>query len=536
MIPGKHIEIYYGWSNRSHDGVNNGKFKGLLYNFSYDIQDDGSFSCNADCVGEGYFISGLNLNSEISKDNKQKDEKSTETLINNIYSLIETNINKALKENHNTNYYPQYNLVNFTNNSEWQKAANNDNSGIQQNKSNWYIELVGFINIINENLLNDSNIKVNVNAISYYDRYIKSADPSIIIFPDENMGKYSDNIIFNVNSEFKRPYTYVQQNPDKELIVDLGKTLISTNFIREIIDSSNVNNDTNDILFKPFINKIFDVIKDNSGGFYNLALTTDIINDNNTTREQLNIKEINYLSMPPDNNYSNKILQFEPFTKNSIVKAQSLSSQLPDKMATALYLGDSSVINDKVKDIFLGNETAPDQQKPENEKIDYDAIDKLLAKPKTQSQPNYSQSPDSNAPNTNTFDSFETRYEDETFAKSKTFEKFKMIDNIKQAAYTLSFDQNVNNVQSLKTALYTYTSKDEDSPMTNSFLLPLNFSLTLEGINGFKFGNIISSTYLPTKYIKHKNKIVFIITKISDSIENGEWTTEIETQCNLLNL
>lgn len=507
MIPGRPIEIFYGWSN-SHSNTNVSKFKGLIYNFSYNVTDDGSFDCAGEAVGEGYFISALNLNSEIKNDNEIKDEKDSTLLVNNIFTLIDSNIKKALKDG-DTDYYPDYHLAKFSNIKE---SSNKDKLN-QQNEQAWYIELYGLINLINDNLLNDSPVKLTINAISYYDRYIKSADPSVIVFPDKYMGKYSDKFTYEINSNFKlEEPPMVYKNPEKEMTVDIGKVLISVNLINRIIDDNNFNNGSKGLLLKPFLDKIFSIIKDNSGGYYNLILMTTV-NDANV--EDLVIVEVNYLSIPPDVNYDDKILTFAPFTKNSIVKSYSLSAALPDTMATAMYLNNSSDINEKVKNLFLGNDISPDQNSVDNEEINYDSINKQL--------------------NTNNFSQIFTNSLLELSVNTKTFETFKLVDNIEKAANNVAISQDATSVQSLKTALFTYVNKNEDSPMSNTILLPLTLSLSIEGINGLKFGNIITSTYLPTKYIKHKNKIIFIITKLTDSISDNDWTTDIETQCTLLN-
>lgn len=508
MIPTKPIEIFYGWSNKKYDSVNTGKFTGLIYNFSFDLNGDGSFSCTTEAVGEGYFISGLNLNTDIKNDSSLEDGKDSKLLINNIFTLIEYNIKTALQTG-SKDYYPEFNLAKFSMIKEWKNTTNSSyNKNTVQNEQRWYIELIGLVNLINKNLLIDRNVKIKVDALSFYDRYIRSANPLEIIFPDMYMGKYSDSITYNINSNFKIQSPLVYDNPDKESTVDLGKTLISIDYIKTL-----ASNYDSGIILKDFFRNIFSTITDNSGGYYRLTLSTNT--DSKTEPEYLIIRELNYASIPPDTNFHNKIYLFEPFTKNSIVKSYSLSSKLPDTLASALYLGNSSEINDNIKDLFLGNEIAGDQNKSENEEIDYKAINDNI--------------------NKNDFIKlFDDGLKNESLNK-KTRDALKLVSDIDKAAYLVSINPSDDTyILSLKTALTTYANKNNDSPITNNILLPLNLSISIDGINGFKFGNIISSTYLPSKYINNKNKIVFIITKITDTIDNGIWTTDLETQCNLL--
>ena len=65
--------------------------------------------------------------------------------------------------------------------------------------------------------------------------------------------------------------------------------------------------------------------------------------------------------------------------------------------------------------------------------------------------------------------------------------------------------------------------------------MPLKFGVTIDGINGFKFGDVITTTYLPTKYKTDIGgfRAVFTITKVNHSISGNDWTTTLETVCRL---
>jgi hypothetical protein len=280
MIPAKAIEIFYGWSNKNYDPVNTGKYKGFVYNFGYDVGDDGSFNCTCETVGEGYFITGLNLNAEIKNPKTSKDEKETKLLVNNIFTLIDYNTTKAFQENPTAKYYPKYNLAKFPLLKETSHSANEPSTTgisntydktpvIGKTKPNWYIELKGFVNLINTELLPDMDIKVSIDAISYYDRYVKSANPSEFVFPDKYMGKYSKDITYNIDNNFRPKDSIGFQNPDKNETIDFGCVLISINFIKQIIEDINKDSEVDGLPIKSFFTKIFDSIRDNTGGYYN---------------------------------------------------------------------------------------------------------------------------------------------------------------------------------------------------------------------------------------------------------------------------
>ena len=58
---------------------------------------------------------------------------------------------------------------------------------------------------------------------------------------------------------------------------------------------------------------------------------------------------------------------------------------------------------------------------------------------------------------------------------------------------------------------------------------PLSFSVTLDGIEGFRFGDTITTSYLPARYTKATSglKIVFTVTKYEHKIANNDWTTTV---------
>jgi len=58
-------------------------------------------------------------------------------------------------------------------------------------------------------------------------------------------------------------------------------------------------------------------------------------------------------------------------------------------------------------------------------------------------------------------------------------------------------------------------SKDGSSGYSSPSLIPLDLSLTIDGIEGLQYGNTISIDYLPERYKKHS---AFIITSIAHDI------------------
>lgn len=61
----------------------------------------------------------------------------------------------------------------------------------------------------------------------------------------------------------------------------------------------------------------------------------------------------------------------------------------------------------------------------------------------------------------------------------------------------------------------------------NSARYPISLTVKLDGIEGFRYGNPITTNWLPAGY--NNENCFFTILKISHTIENNDWSTELET-------
>jgi hypothetical protein len=60
---------------------------------------------------------------------------------------------------------------------------------------------------------------------------------------------------------------------------------------------------------------------------------------------------------------------------------------------------------------------------------------------------------------------------------------------------------------------------------------PLKLALTVAGVHGFKFGDLITLKYMPRQY---KESVCFRVLRQTHKFEGMNWTTELETVCDLL--
>jgi hypothetical protein len=69
-------------------------------------------------------------------------------------------------------------------------------------------------------------------------------------------------------------------------------------------------------------------------------------------------------------------------------------------------------------------------------------------------------------------------------------------------------------------------------------ILPIKLSITMDGIGGIRIGDVfkIPESSLPIGYkgFSTKNRIGFIVTRLSHSLQNNDWLTQIETQTVIL--
>lgn len=64
----------------------------------------------------------------------------------------------------------------------------------------------------------------------------------------------------------------------------------------------------------------------------------------------------------------------------------------------------------------------------------------------------------------------------------------------------------------------------------NKAVYPIDLTLTIDGIMGFKFGDTIRCLAIPARYNQDPWNVVFTVTKVSHKIDSGAWTTTLNTK------
>lgn len=64
----------------------------------------------------------------------------------------------------------------------------------------------------------------------------------------------------------------------------------------------------------------------------------------------------------------------------------------------------------------------------------------------------------------------------------------------------------------------------------NKAVYPIDLTLTIDGIMGFKFGDTIRCLAIPARYNRDPWNVTFTVTKVSHKIDAGAWTTTLNTK------
>ena len=104
----------------------------------------------------------------------------------------------------------------------------------------------------------------------------------------------------------------------------------------------------------------------------------------------------------------------------------------------------------------------------------------------------------------------------------------KILENYEDAWESLVDSTDSTTIQTMKDtvkALQEFTDVPADVEPSHPPILPINFSFTMDGINGFKWGNSLKVNDLPPRY----SGASFMVTAIDHSISADTWDTTIET-------
>jgi hypothetical protein len=555
LTPGQDIGLEYGWTVRENVNVNRGKIRGTVYNFTFSAKEDGSWDCTLNALGPSSMTYGFDLdqqgsnNKDVSTltakkglhleeilktliDVTNNDKETEEVIISTGGKCKKRSVYKAYQsftpnpnttstlpdiryDNVNTyifelpvdksytvgNYLSSFleGMIYASSGAGGAKYASSlARGGAKTNNSKvTYITLRNLINLINLQL--DEAFKSNIPHYTFngFDRNgniltedvckidakiaflgVGPVDFSKFAFTTQINGNSTPRFDFNISEA-----EGTTRNGGVQKIADL--VLLNVNFLYSEITSilSNRKNLT-DKKITTFLNNIFQQLETDTGGTIRLVIQDSPINKTSGKSEYIQIL---------NQNYEGGDIQLNPclipaFTKGSIVRGLDVVSSVPDaiqtEVATYTRAGESYVGNDASAGELSSNLQELNSQLiklngsfMENIVTDDDVTQTSLSNWQTQIRAIYRQ-----------------------------------MFNIQQGGVLGGKGSAISqySLANLKTAIF-----------------PIKLKVTMDGIEGFQYGNAITTNWIPKQY--RKAKVYWTVVKIRHRIENNDWVTELET-------
>jgi hypothetical protein len=364
-----------------------------------------------------------------------------------------------------------------------------------------YITLKALINFVNKFILPKAaavvgNVEIvfdrEINTCKYYEKLV-SADPLAVFFPgQDNYGSFT----WYGNLDSKKPKFFKADNEKPEAYCTL--IYISTTTIDEIITAMAK---AETYTLAEFLSKISATIYYASGGAYDLKLIThpDFQNkllyyDSNNVKSFSNVPKAFNVPMFANNEIG------------TIVKDFQFNGKLPTDASNLAY-----VLNQDPGNISE-SEIAP-------------FLSYMYSATQTQ-RDEFGNDTVSHAQSTETLAKINQSYEDNN-AKYLLELTHPITGSI--AIYGKDMDESKNQTK-LHTSLQKYIqypkSSLEHSVNLKAPVIPFDASFTIEGVNGFRYGDVLEFSGLPKRYT---DNTVFGIIGINHSVSaEGEWTTGIQ--------
>jgi hypothetical protein len=396
-----------------------------------------------------------------------------------------------------------------------------------------------------------------INYILAYNLRLQAGTPTKVII-DQNISYFTgaaENIMKTGPADFLKfafpnsdigqgvasfPYIadFQYENSDQYY---LGAILLNVEYVLSefVAATSNYRSNPDKIVqsFQAFLNNLFNQLSIETGQMIQAACVS--------TDTDLIIKDINSIkSKPPE---KNSILELTAFTTNSVCREASIESEVSSDILTVAAVASNTETsigrNTSSNTIVSENGTPIDIQKwksytePEKNLIREktklgDKVENILTAQYAQNTTtilnlikgyNESYQGIAGIPNQK-FNSNQEKNQDGEF-----------LDDFLQEPFPTSHSGYVMKVQEFYRLIFQNVRQSVLEGSSSSWntifnlrtaTFPIKLKLKLDGIHGFKFGNYITTNWLPNGY-SSKN-CYFQIIKVSHTISNNDWYTELD--------
>ena len=477
---------------RQYKRMNSFVFDGVIISFTLDYQEDASVAVSLTMRGTSQVYTDLSM---AMSDAAKKDESDTQsTIMKNFYDEINNIVEKQLdNEEFVLNASAIYNNTTDRKLKDVSYIWGAPYAGQPIKK---YITLKALIEFINQFIITKAksivgNVSIvfdrDINTCKYYPDLV-SADPETVFFPGQD--NYGARTWYeNFNTDKPKFSDANNENP----VSFCTLMYISMEFIQ-----TTLNNMNKEEIFtvNEFLKRISAQIYYVSGGAYDLKLITHPENQNALLYyDSNNVKSFSDVPQP----FAVPMFANDP--TGTVVKSFSFNGKLPSDASNLAY-----VLNQDPGDISE-SEIAP--------------FLSYMYSANTVSRTEDGNETISNIVSADTVKKIEEKY--------KTRHE-QYLNELKTAIKTWGQDHTDENQEALHTAVKNHIQypkpKLEDTNQLKAPVIPFNASFTIEGINGFRYGDVLEFKGLPARYT---NNTVFSIIGINHSVSaTGEWNTDIQ--------
>ena len=506
-------------NNTTNTLLNEYVFDGLIISFDMSYGTDATVTLTVHLRGTSNVYTDVSMLTNPDKSKTEKTKNSTEVVekqINEFYAAINTEITLNLPDwknkEKNIQILHKHDILDSSLNS---LALGIDDSYYFRSNQFWddlerrYIQLGQLIRFINKYILTKQQSVSNQASIVCNDEYCFSTYYEKLISADPENILIISNDVYGTDSEKKDRHFISRATAWKSSVTNVSiwnvnfnaktnthsfpsRMFINLNLIKSILDELQKNSTTyklNDFLVE--LNKY---IVSATGGAIDMQLIT-----HPDTPEYLLFYDKNYLGNKPDiHPYSVPMMANHP--NGTIVKDFKISAKLPASMQGLMYTTNNS-------DNISEEQIAPYMNfMYNNAAIERSGNNEILI----------------NAGSANAKTELEKKYKTSHETYLKAFKSASQeFGNIKKN------ESKQKELQSALTKYIQYPSPTlERSSLMQSPIYPYEVEFTIDGINGFRYGDAVQFEALPKKYRKDTT---FSIISMNHTVStNGEWDTKLK--------
>lgn len=557
LRPGVDIGLEWGWAvnefagNEGKDGtpvyVNKSDIHGTVFNFSFSAKEDGTWDCSLQAYGPSAMTYGFNADAKDATNTKPDPSNFATYGILDLFRIIQDNVEEMYEKGDIvTSYCKKIWMSQVTGYFDIDPTNNNSFTATLDKKEGPIIYIYDLPNGFNPGL---TKVVEVFTAPGKTEKRTQQIKPSEVTNREKKAFITLDNLISLINDKINNlsrrglpNYTFYKDGKDicvgtglNDLFLQTGpaeaKFAFTTQrngapgstfqhvlslkgsgetFVNQIAARTNnipiqhlvlvsvefINEELHKILggdkytkdkkILSFLRLLFQQLETETGGIIDLEL----VPERNLNGSIVSISIVNKNGVP-DNALDNiNPFQIKMMTKGSVVRAMSIESKVPDAVATEVATFTRSGLS--YGDNEIGNSVTPTELKV----VISELRNELLTL---------------NSDYLNNLGETQKRITSRNKFSTSVRNIYKKLFSIQQSL-TLNTDGSlggINNILDLKTAIF-----------------PIYLKLTLDGINGFLYGNAITTNWLPKQY--RDSRIYWTVTKIRHRIENNDWITELE--------